>query len=59
MNDTELAALTEIVRAETDMIRFTNEDRMRNGYALAYVEYYGDYWNELQAELRRRGIVKA
>lgn len=59
MNDTELAALTEIVRAETDMMRFENEDRMRNGYALAYVGFYGDYWNELHAELMRRGIVKA
>ena len=58
MNDIELEALTEIVRAETDMMRFANEDRMREGYALAYPNC-GDYWNVLRDELLKRGIVTA
>lgn len=58
MNEIELSVLTELVRDETDMMRFANEDWMRDGYALAYVGN-GDYWNVLNEELLKRGIIKA
>jgi hypothetical protein len=57
MTDIELAALTALVEQETHVMTDANADRLRDDYALAYAGY-GDYWIILEAELKKRGLIK-
>jgi hypothetical protein len=59
MNDTELLALAAYVNAGVVEAQVANADRERKGHAPAY----GESWiapgsNELQAELKRRGVLR-
>ena len=59
MNDVELAALTELVESDRFFMDAENEERRRNGYALAYSGVIK--WESrdvLEFELKRRGILK-
>ena len=58
MTDTELAALTTLIAADTMMMAADNEDRARRGEASAWVSEMK--WPErdaLEKELKRRKLV--
>ncbi len=61
MTDVELAALSELVRAETMAMSFLNQYRSDRGETIAYTD---EEWNEcdsvkvLKKELHRRGVLE-
>lgn len=60
MNDTELAALTALLNSQALEMHDVNQDRLRNGFALAY-DGMGE-WPErdtLTNELKRRGVLES
>jgi len=60
MNDTELAALTMLVRAEIGAMEATNTARTHGGQAVAYQDdsfLSLDCVKCLEAELRNRGVL--
>lgn len=59
MTDIELAALTEVVKAERFGMETENEERKRHNYAPAYSgNVRWESLDVLEAELNRRGILK-
>lgn len=57
MSDIELHALAILVQAEALMRRSVDEDRLANGCSVAYGDLPIRGAAELDAELKRRGVL--
>ena len=57
MTDTELQALTVLVWAQAAQQHACDQGRIYSGQAIAYGDQMVDGQIELDAELRRRGII--
>ena len=56
MNDSELIALAAVVNAEALLHSVANQDRLREGFVLAYPDT-SIAFDKLYSELQNRGVI--